>query len=107
MASLRKRAQPRIAEEAAFVTTAPTAGAKLTEPAAEQTAPATNPVDAAKDNPVEQAAESELKKRISELERAEALQSEALTQQVQYARERQQQVQNVPEHIRARGMRSQ
>ena len=97
MASLRKRPQPRIEDP---VTTAPTAGAKLTEPAAEQAAPETNPVDAAKDNPVEQAEKDAIKKRLAEMDGAERLQQEVHDQQVRFARERQQQVAQLPEHIR-------
>ena len=100
MASLRKRPQSRISEEPAPVTTAPTTAARLPEPSAEQAAPERNPVDAAKDNPVEQAEKDALRQRIQEMERAEGLQSQALDQQVRFAKERQQQVAQVPEHIR-------
>jgi hypothetical protein len=99
MASLRKRYQNRSeTNNDAPVTTAPTA-AKLPEPITEQAAPEPNPADE-KPSAVEQAEKDAIKKRIAELERAEDLQSAALDQQVRFARERQRQVANVPEHIR-------
>ena len=99
MASLRKRPQPRIMEEAAPVATA-AQGAHLPEPSKEESAPPTNPVDEAKENPVEQAAENALKKRIAEMESAENVQREVLTQQERFAKERQQNAAQIPDHIK-------
>ena len=101
MASFRKRPQSRISEEAAPVTTAPTTAALLPEPTTEQAAPEPNPADvAAKESPIEQAEKSAIKKRLAELDGAERLQQEAVDQQVRFAKERQQQVAQLPEHIR-------
>ena len=90
MASFRKRPQSRISEEAAPVTTAPTTAAQLP-----------NPADAAaKESPVEQAEKDAIKRRIAEMDGAERLQQEVHDQQVRFAKERQQQVAQIPDHIR-------
>jgi hypothetical protein len=99
MASFRKRPHPRISEEAAPVTTAATAAAKLPEPTTEQAAPEPNPADA-KPSAVKQAEKGAIQKRLAELDGAERLQQEVHDQQVRFAKERQQQVAQIPDHIR-------
>jgi hypothetical protein len=99
MASLRKKYRAETSDKDPPVTTA-AAGAKLPEPAAEQAAPETNPADAAKESPIERAEQDAIRRRIREMENAENLQREVLTQQERFARERQQQAAQIPEHIR-------
>jgi hypothetical protein len=86
-------------EEAPPIATA-AAGAKLPEPSVEPAAPEPNPVDVKPAAAVEQAEQDAIKKRIAEMEGAENLQREVLTQQERYAKERQQHVAQIPEHIK-------
>ena len=77
MASLRKRYQSNGADQdGPPVQTAPSAGAELPPPVADKQ-PAGQPVE----NAVEQAAQNALKARLAEMENAEGLQREALSQQ--------------------------
>ena len=109
MASLRKRYQSNGADQDGQpVQTAPVAGAELPPPVADKQ-PAEQPVE----NAVEQAAQNALKARLAEMENAEGLQREVLSQQQRMAAEEplaigpqepQQQPQTVEEVIAASGL---
>jgi len=98
MASLRKRPQPPLSEEAPPIATA-AQGARLPEPTTEQAAPEPNPVDVKPSAAVEQAEQDAIKKRIAEMEGAERIQGEVLDQQQRFAKERQAQAAQIPAHI--------
>src|SRR2546430_2929497 len=84
MASLRKRYQARAEDkDGPPVQTAPSAGAELPPPVADKQ-PAEQP---ASENAVEKAAQSALRDRLREMENAEGLQREALSQQPRMATE--------------------
>src|SRR5262245_15618422 len=91
MASLRKRYQQNIetpARDAPPVTTTPQATAAELPPAVSADTTARSPLDVG--SPVEEATKSALRTRLAEVERADALQREAIRQQPRYAAEPQQ-----------------